>query len=196
MLFISDGQTISGAFSFKFGDKNEDFMSDKKLAELRESLSELKIIVIDEMSLISADMLYKLDAKLKKIFNLKNKTPFGGISIILVGDLLQIPPVTRGGEVCYIFSCPKKHKQAYEEYQLWRNCEPMILKHNHRQGESSEWANILNRFRVGTVTDEDFKLLQGRETDDPHLDLEAMHLCYTNKEVQDHNQEMLAFLRQ
>ena len=64
MQFFTGGQTICGAFSFKFGDTDE-LITDKKRAELRESLSELKIIIIDEMSLISADMLYKLDYKLK-----------------------------------------------------------------------------------------------------------------------------------
>ena len=45
------------------------------------------------MSLVSSDMLYKIDAKLKEVFNLKKELPFAGIGIVLVGDLLQIPPV-------------------------------------------------------------------------------------------------------
>ena len=35
----------------------------------------------------------------------------------------------------------------------------MILIHNHRQGARQEWANVLNRFRLGIVTDEDFELI-------------------------------------
>ena len=144
-ISISDGQTLSGAFSFRFGDEQQTCYGDKKLAELREDLSELKLIIIDEVSLISSDMLYKLDAKLREIFNLRNKTPFGGIGIMLVGDLLQIQPVT--GD--YVFAIPKKPKnqQAYENENLWELFEPWILKCNHRQGASSEWANVLNRFR-------------------------------------------------
>ena len=61
------------------------------------------MIIIDEVSLISSDMFYKLDAKLKEIFREKKKTPFGGVGIMLVGDLLQIPPVTGG----YIFTPPR-----------------------------------------------------------------------------------------
>lgn len=70
----------------------------------------------------------------------------------------------------------------------------MILKHNHRQGTSSEWANILNRFREGIVTDEDFELLKSRVTEDTILDVDAMHLIYTNVEFQDHNDQMLNIL--
>ena len=63
------------------------------MAQLRNSLAELKLIIIDEVSLISSDMLYKIDAKLKEIFHLRKKTPFGGVGVMFVGDLLQIPPV-------------------------------------------------------------------------------------------------------
>ena len=78
-MIFSGGQTVSGAFSFRFGDDAQSEYGSKKLAELRENLSELKLIIIDEMSLISSDMFYKLDMKLKEIFYEKKKTPFGGI---------------------------------------------------------------------------------------------------------------------
>ena len=64
------------------------------------------------MSLVDADMLYKVDAKLREIFNQNNTIPFGGIGIVLVGDLLQIPPVCYGSELNYIFSRPKDEKNA------------------------------------------------------------------------------------
>ena len=85
------------------------------MAELRENLSELRLIIIDEMSLVSADMLYKIDAKLKEIFHLRKEIHFAGIGIMLVGDLLQIPPVKAG----YIFGAPKndKSKVAHDVVQ-------------------------------------------------------------------------------
>ena len=49
----------------------------------------------------------------------------------------------------------------------------MILKHNHRQGNDSEWTNVLNRFREGIVTDADFEMLQERVTEDQVLDFDA-----------------------
>ena len=103
-MYFPDGQTLCAAFGFKFGNESQGSYSPQKLAELRESLSDLKLIIIDEESLISADMFYKLDKKLREIFHEKKKTPFAGIGIMLVGDLLQIPPV-KGG---YIFTKPKR----------------------------------------------------------------------------------------
>ena len=103
--FFLGGTTICGAFDFKFGLKIT-ASGDKKLAELRENLSELRLIIIDKMSLVSSDMLYKIDAKLREIFHLRKDHPFAGIAIVLVGDLLQIPPV----KARYIFQQPKYEK--------------------------------------------------------------------------------------
>ena len=106
-LIFLGGITIHGAFDFRFGNEITS-SSDKKLAELRENLSELQLIIIDEMSLVSSDMLFKLDAKLKEVFHLRKNVPFAGIGITLVGDLLQIPPVKAG----YIFDKPSNDKSA------------------------------------------------------------------------------------
>ena len=119
-MFFLGGTTLFGAFDFKFGTEVR-HSDDKKLAALRENLSELKMIIIDEMSLIGPDMLYKLDAKLKEIFHLRKNIPFGGISVILVGDLLQIPPVKSVDSIgpVYIFNRPKNDRNmvAYDLVQ-------------------------------------------------------------------------------
>ena len=63
------------------------------------------------MSLVGADAFYKLDAKLKDIFSLRKNIPFAGIGIVLVGDLLQIPPVNDS----FIFGEPtNKGSQVYD----------------------------------------------------------------------------------
>ena len=63
------------------------------------------------MSLVGADAFYKLDAKLKEIFSLRKNIPFAGIGIVLVGDLLQIPPVNDS----FIFGQPtNKGSQVYD----------------------------------------------------------------------------------
>merc|ERR1712212_571519 len=66
---LIDGQTLSTVFGFKFGNESQASYSTQKLKELRESLSELRLIIIDEVSLISSNMFYKLDTKLKEIFH-------------------------------------------------------------------------------------------------------------------------------
>ena len=64
------------------------------------------MVIIDEISLVSGDILYKIDAKLREIFHLRREMPFAGIGMMLVGDLLQIPPVKAG----YVFKPPSNDK--------------------------------------------------------------------------------------
>ena len=94
----------------------------------------------------------------------------------------------------YIFTKPNDDKFAvnFDLQNLWELFQSWILRHNHRQGESSEWADILNRFRKGIVNDADLKAIQRRETDDTHIDLDSMHLFYANLELQDLNKKMLS----
>ena len=58
-------------------------------------------------------------------------------------------------------------------------------------GDANEWANSLNRFRVGTFDEEDKERLKTRVTQDAFLDTEAIHIFYTNLEVLSHNDMML-----
>ena len=122
------GTTLFGAFDFKFGSEIR-HSDDKKLAALRENLSELKIIIVDEMSLIEPDMVYKLDAKLKEIFQLRKNLPFAGIGVIFVGDLLQIPPVksldTNGP--LYIFNRPKNEKNRVAHDLAQHECKTFLI---------------------------------------------------------------------
>ena len=74
---------------------------------------------------------------------------------------------------------------------LWPKFEPFVLTHNHRQGKGAEWAYALNRFRIGTFTDEDVKLLEQRITLEDELGKDAFHIMYTNEEVAKYNQKGL-----
>ena len=63
------------------------------LAKFQEELKHIRYILIDEMSFIGPKLLHQVDQRLREAFPLKRNFPFGGCSIILVGDLGQLPPV-------------------------------------------------------------------------------------------------------
>ena len=96
--FILDGTTIHSAFDFDFGDEHIP-LGDKKLAEMRNHLQHLKLVIIDEISFLKPDMIYKILMRLCEIF--QTKALFGGKGIILVGDLLQV------NELAYTFTSTK-----------------------------------------------------------------------------------------
>ena len=110
---------------------------------------------------------------------------------MLVGDLLQLPPVLGH----HVFREPKNEKlrAAYNELDkpLWEEFQPMILRHNHRQGKSKQWAETLNRIRVGILTTKDEAILRERITNQKLLHEDALHTFYRNINVSLHNIEML-----
>ena len=86
-LFL-DGMTLHAAFDLNFNGNQHEGLGDKKLAEYRSSLQHLRLIIIDEMSMVDSDKLYKIHRRLCEIF--QSDDLFANIGIILVGDLLQV----------------------------------------------------------------------------------------------------------
>ena len=140
--------------------------------------------------MLSADMLYIIHLRLCEVFQCDPKRDwFANKSIILVGDLLQLPPV----KACYVFDKPVNDNFAtfHEVSPLWNTFEANVLSHNHRQADEKDWANSLNNFRVGEVSKEDEAVLKSRFTSEQYLDDDAMHVFYKNEDVDRHNIKML-----
>ena len=62
-------------------------------SSLRNKFSKVKAIIIDEISMVSNDLLFHIHLQLVESFGCPNNTPFAGLSITVVGDFLQLPPV-------------------------------------------------------------------------------------------------------
>ena len=97
----------------------------------------------------------------------------------------------------YVFEEPsgQKFKAFHQSNPLWKMFEPFLLVHNHRQGEGGKWTEALNRFRVGTFTDNDLDFIRGRITKKKFLDHDAEHVMYKNEDVKIHNDKMLKSLK-
>ena len=75
---------------------------------MREQLKNLRLCIIDEHSMLSADMLDQIHLRLQEI-KIRPEEPFGGVAIILLGNILQLPPV----QGRYVFEEP-----AWPDYKL------------------------------------------------------------------------------
>ena len=152
-------------------------LGDKKRDQKRHELSRFRILIVDEMSMVKADMLYQLNLRLKEIK--QNDKDFGG--------LMQL----RAVQARYIFQTPKNEKFALSHVvrSLWENLKVVELRHNHIQGEDGEYADILNRIRFGKHTEKDIELLRSRNSSS--LPVEAVHLFGTNAEVNRFNEQRL-----
>ena len=125
---------------------------------MRDLLQDLELVIIDELSMVSSDMLYKISQRLCEIF--VSEDYFGGKAVLFVGDIMQMEPVLGR----YIFKPPMSPKYAalHQVDPLWHCFKVAILTTNHRQGEGNSWTNTLNRIRVGELNDEDIKSLESR----------------------------------
>ena len=119
--------------------------------------AKLKLLIIDECSMVGQVVFTMIDKRLRQIFN--NDRPFGGISVILVGDLFQLKPV---------FSTPLYYPLTADPYEeifgnnFWHNLSVSRLTKIMRQSSVS-LQTALNNLAVGEMTDANIQLLQSRQ---------------------------------
>lgn len=115
----------------------------KKKWILRKLLN-TKLLIIDEVSMMSDELLDKVSGYLSELR--KNPRPFGGIQVVFVGDFHQLPSVE--GNYCFLSAT-----------WVMMDIRSVELQHNHRQDKDLQFQDILSRARVGTLTDEDVTTL-------------------------------------
>ncbi|URA09881.1 ATP-dependent DNA helicase [Thermospira aquatica] len=166
-----EGQTIHSFYGIFPAHTLEDIpeILKRKGDRLYEVLSHLDMIIIDEISMVRADLLDMVDTLTRRVFadfggkktKYRQTLPFGGIQLFFIGDLYQLPPVVTSREK-EIFS------SLYESpYFFSARCYSQLnmklyeLEKVYRQKDTL-FIGILNRIRNGTVTDEDIALLNKR----------------------------------
>lgn len=131
------------------------------------------MVMIDEISMVKSDMIFQLDLRLQEIKE-KIGVPFGGVAIFMFGDMLQLRPVLGR----YAFEPPKNNSflSTFKFDSRWEMMKIMNLEKNHRQGRFKDFADMLNRIRVGQQTEEDMKKLEERIRPRGHPDLQSVSL--------------------
>ena len=157
---IIKGMTLHQALKIPWGNEYTS-LSDQMRGSMNRNLEHLELIIIDEMSMVKADMLYQIFLRLQEIKG--NKMPFGGIALILCGDLMQLRPVLAN---C-IFEPPKDEgfQISHDMFSLWDLFDSVELTKNHRQGNDKQYGDLLNRLRMGKHTKDDERMLQARVSD-------------------------------
>lgn len=154
-------------------------------------LREVEIIIIDEVSMLRADVLDMMDFSLR--FIRRNNQRFGGVQMLFIGDLYQLPPVVRDEHILKIcYNSPFFFdSHAIKEIPLIT----IELTKVYRQSDE-DFLAILNAIRDGDVANIDFEHLNKRY--DPHFDMgdePYVYLCSHNKMADDINQEKLDELK-
>ncbi len=136
-------------------------VSDQK----RELFRDLELLIIDEVSMVRCDMLDAVDAILRH-FRRVHETPFGGVQVLYIGDLFQLPPVMPDAE----WSLLGQHYESpfFFDSQAAQQAPPVYieLKKIYRQSQQA-FIDILNRIRNNEVTRRDLDTLNARNTKAP-----------------------------
>ncbi|XP_078357307.1 uncharacterized protein LOC144642199, partial [Oculina patagonica] len=158
-----------------------------RLNSLRCKFAGLKIIFIDEVSMVGNSMFnVQINKRLQDIIGTAND--FGGVSIIAIGDLFQLQPVFDG----YVFE-DLESNYAPLAANLWQKHFQMFELHEiMRQRESHQFAEILNRLREGIHTENDLNILRARIIEDPNMNYprHAPHLFIQNDSVDEFNRSV------
>ena len=156
------GVTIHSFFQMPFGPILPNQIANTSNAQRKFSktkidiIKSLDLIIIDEISMVRADLLDGIDQVMRRYKN-RNKV-FGGAQILMIGDLQQLAPVVRPNEwsllqshynTVYFFS-----SKAYQE----ANVVSIELKHIYRQ-KNEDFIKILNEIRTDTLSDMSAKIL-------------------------------------
>ena len=131
------------------------------------------MVIIDEISMVKSDMLYQLDLRLQEITE-KVGIPFGGLSVIVLGDMMQLKPCM-GRYICEE-PLNTEFKITHALVPRWTMFKSIILETNHRQGKDKPYAELLNRIRIGQHTKEDITTLRTRVRSKNHPDLKTASL--------------------
>lgn len=183
-----EGETIHSFFRFKPG------ITILKVKKFKNNkiYKALDAIIIDEISMVRADLLDCID-KFLRLNGENNKMPFGGVQMIFIGDLYQLPPVVTSNEK-KIFA--ERYKSEYffdaDVYKDIFKMDFVELEKVYRQKDEN-FIQILNAIRNNSVTNEELEIINGRYMPDfkESPDDFYVYLTPTNKASQEINETKL-----
>ncbi len=138
------GRTIHSFAGIKLGQGTTEELLKGMNMKSKTSIYNNKVLIIDEISMLSFDLFTKLNEIFKNIKS--NPKPFGGTQIVVVGDFLQLP-VVKSEDFCF-------------ESDTWKECNFKIhyLKEIVRQ-KDPEFQNMLNDIRIGNISEKSIEIL-------------------------------------
>ena len=194
------GQTIHSFFRLEFtpyppGDQRlQPPLISQKMSyksEKIELIKNLSLLIIDEVSMVRCDILDTIDTILR-IYR-ESQEPFGGVKVLLIGDLFQLPPIAQVQDWS-ILSQYYKSPYFFDSFVYQRASSTFIeLETPYRQKEK-EFIDILNKVRVNQLSDYDLQTLNKRYSESSPDG--SIYLAPLTIEVDSYNNEKYNSLNQ
>lgn len=186
------GQTIHSFFGFKPDVTPGGIKKVKKEGD--DIYRKVETIVIDEISMVRSDLLDAVDTFLR-LNGKTGKHPFGGIQMVFIGDLYQLPPVQRGHEKELFRTIYKSPYFFDAKVMEGLDIDFVELEKIFRQKDET-FISLLNGIRNNTIANDELSVLN-RRLNAHAPDKEALYvtLTTTNKQAEHINDEKLAKVR-
>lgn len=190
------GQTIHSFFGFPPSITPEKARRERASQALLEILKNLDVLVIDEVSMVRADLMDCIDEALRNF--LKTSEPFAGIQMVFIGDLHQLPPVVAGEEERARFKTEYPSPYFFDAKVFQDTSFDFLeLQKIYRQKDMN-FVQLLNKIRTNKISPWDLDALNGRVLADPkafhNSDHSYITLTTTNKAADEINKLRLARL--
>jgi ATP-dependent DNA helicase PIF1 len=165
------------------------------LAKFQQQWKEIKLLIIDEKSMIGRTMAGMMDSRLRQIVT---DEVMGGVGVLLFGDFAQLPPV--GDSPLYSSKVPRKPLQisgrdAYLSFNQSITLQ-QIFRQQGNDPVSQQFRDLLLRQRTYSITQEDYNLLSTRFShnvpdEEKRTFSDVIHLFPTRADVEVHNHHYL-----
>lgn len=189
------GQTIHRFFNFDIDVTLDKIRNKESVPRKPDLYKNVKTIIIDEVSMLRADLLDCIDGFLR-IYGPKKSKEFGGVQMIFIGDLYQLPPVV-GRDEHIIFSTYYETSYFFSAHAMEPvSLEIIELEKIYRQ-KDEKFISLLNKIRNKSIEDDDIAYLNQRYLPEaPALEKEKkpIHLTSTNNKADMINADRLSEL--
>lgn len=193
------GMTIHSLFQLPFGiylpNSRQDLSRQRKITKEKINVFQtLDLLIIDEISMVRADMLDAIDDVLRRYR--RSTLPFGGVQLLMIGDLHQLPPVVKR-EDWQLLKDVYQTPYFFGSHAL-QQTQPITIKltHIYRQSDR-DFIDLLNKVRNDQLDQEVLEALNSRYIPNFQPDEKEAYITLTshNKAAQAINQEKLELLK-
>jgi GTPase SAR1 family protein len=188
-----NGETIHSFFHFHPNISKNDVLTKARRVKKDSIYNNIDIIIIDEISMVRADLFDYIDIFLRTAR--KNKSPFGGVQMCLIGDLFQLPPIVTKIEKSFFVDNYNSHyffgTEVFRDMFFQLKC--LELETVYRQSDT-EFINVLNAIRDNKLEEVHFEFLNER-VGDVGNDEDYVTIVATNRAADKINQENLDKLK-
>ncbi len=192
----SGGITIHRFFGFTPDITPQEVKNQYRPKKYLKEIAKLDTLIIDEVSMVRADLMDCIEIALRRYGRQKNR-PFGGVQLVLIGDLLQLPPVARNETKQIMLEAGYPSTYFFSAKCFQNNDVPCIeLKQIFRQ-KDGDFIRVLNAIRTDNASLADLDLLNTRVVSEREIRADSSYvtLVATNAAAATINSDRIAGLK-